>query len=79
MVGFDVPTVAHDMMLRFMNVDYSFDHTVGLPARIPSVVGDNVRGGLAVSPSSSTAVPASGSTAVGEQDQARWEGSVNHS
>ncbi|KIO32858.1 hypothetical protein M407DRAFT_13851 [Tulasnella calospora MUT 4182] len=76
MVGFDLPTIAHDMMLRFMDVDYTLDHTVGLPAKIPSVVGDNVRGGF-VPPSSSTAAPASGSTDVSEQDKARWEAYYN--
>lgn len=77
MVGFDVPTIAHDMILRFMGVDFGADHTIGLPARLPSVVGDDVRGGLAVTPGSSTAAPASSSTGVSAEDEARWEAWYN--
>lgn len=39
MVGFDVPVVAHDMILRFMDVDFT-KLTEG-SARIPSAVGDD--------------------------------------
>lgn len=77
MVGFDLPTIAHDMILRFMGVDFGVDHTIGLPARLPSVVGDDVRGGFAVTPGSSTAAPASSSTGVSAEDEARWEGTVS--
>ena len=41
MVGFDVPIVAHDMMLRFMNVD--FTKLTDGSVRISSAVGDNVK------------------------------------
>lgn len=39
MVGFDVPVVAHDMILRFMDVDFT-KLTEG-SVRIPSAVGDD--------------------------------------
>lgn len=38
MVGFDVPVVAHDMMLRFMDVDLL--SAAGASARVPSRVGE---------------------------------------
>jgi len=41
MVGFDVPIVAHDMMLRFMNVD--FTKLTDGSVRIPSAVGDDFK------------------------------------
>jgi carboxypeptidase D len=58
MVGFDVPHVAHDMMLRFMNVD--FTSILSGSAMISSSVGDNVRLGL-------TATPESGGTKVTDE------------
>jgi len=75
MVGFDVPIVAHDMMLRWMGVDLSLDGTLGLPARIPSVVGDNLRGGLTSNGTLAADTPVS--TLVPEQDKARWEAYYN--
>jgi len=51
MVGFDVPHVAHDMMLRFMDVD--FTSILMGSAMLPSSVGDKVKPDL-------TKVPASG-------------------
>ena len=41
MVGYDLPVVAHDMMLRFMNVD--FTKLTDGSVRIPSAVGDDVK------------------------------------
>ncbi|SRR5260221_684451 len=41
MVGFDVPHVAHDMMLRFMGVDFTALLTGS--ALFPSEVGDAVK------------------------------------
>lgn len=41
MVPYDVPDVAHDMILRFMGVDFSA--ILEGSARIPSSVGDDVK------------------------------------
>lgn len=73
MVGFDVPMVAHDMILRFMGVDLSLA-TSGLPARLPGSVGEDVRLGVLTpaTPSADSSMPTSTTTA--EQDKARWEG-----
>ncbi|KAG8890518.1 Cell death protease [Tulasnella sp. 332] len=76
MVGFDVPMAAHDMMLRFMGVDLSLA-TAGLPARLPSSVGDDVRLGVLTPPTPSTDSSAPTSTTTVEQDKARWEAYYN--
>ena len=39
MVGFDVPHITHDMILRFMGVNFSM--ILDGSARIPSSVGDD--------------------------------------
>ena len=72
MVGFDVPTVAHDMMLRFMGVDLSLDATLGTPARLSSSIGGAVREGV-TAPAPASVAPVSTSTTTPEQDKARWE------
>lgn len=41
MVSYDVPEAAHDMILRFMGVDFSA--ILEGSARIPSSVGDDVK------------------------------------
>jgi len=72
MVGFDVPIVAHDMMLRFMNVDFAklTDGSV----RIPSAVGDNVKPSIAVGDDSTDP---NGVHAPSPVDQARWDAYYN--
>ncbi|KAG8824527.1 Cell death protease [Serendipita sp. 401] len=45
MVGFDVPHVAHDMMLRFMNVDFS-RLNAGTAGRIESSLGDEEKSSI---------------------------------
>ncbi|KAG9015864.1 Cell death protease [Tulasnella sp. JGI-2019a] len=77
MVGFDLPMVAHDMMLRFMGVDLSLA-TTGLPARLPSSVGNDVRLGV-TTPAATSAADSSAptSTITAEQDKARWEAYYN--
>ncbi|KAG8824426.1 Cell death protease [Serendipita sp. 399] len=45
MVGFDVPHVAHDMMLRFMNVDFSKLNS-GTAGRIDSSLGDDEKASI---------------------------------
>ncbi|EPQ59066.1 alpha/beta-hydrolase [Gloeophyllum trabeum ATCC 11539] len=74
MVGFDVPHVAHDMMLRFMRVNFSAlaDGT----ARIPSAVGQEHKPALSVvdEETEPSALPG-GKTP--EQDKAMWEAYYN--
>ena len=77
MVGFDVPNVAHDMILRFMGVNFTAltDGSV----RIPSVVGsDSKPVPTLVDDAATTTPPVSGKTP--EQDKAMWEGlcSLSH-
>lgn len=74
MVPYDVPTVAHDMILRFMGVNFSA--IADGSARIPSKVGDVekpvptfVDGSKDVD--SKIPVPPSKTP---EQDKAMWEG-----
>ena len=70
MVGFDVPHVTHDMILRFMGVNFTAltDGTV----RIPSVVGSDSKPVPTLLDATSTPTPVSGTTP--EQDKAMWEG-----
>lgn len=75
MVGFDLPNVAHDMILRFMGVNFSA--IADGSARIPSSIGDESKPvfvgseDAASSGDGSSTVP-SGKTP--EQDKAMWEG-----
>ena len=71
MVGFDVPHVAHDMMLRFMNVD--FTSILSGSAMIPSSVGDNVKPDLTVKPNSGGTNVTDG-TKEPTSDGAPWQG-----
>ncbi|EJU06202.1 alpha/beta-hydrolase [Dacryopinax primogenitus] len=58
MVGFDVPNVAHDMMLRFMGVD--FHSLSGGSASIPSSVGGVSKPGIFFDDTKSTGSSSSG-------------------
>lgn len=84
MVGFDLPHVAHDMILRFMKVDFSVinSHKASTGA-IPSNVGNDVKPVDAVTPVSGgdtkgtpgtdpkeSEVPVKGS----DNDPALWQG-----
>lgn len=76
MVGFDVPVIAHDMMLRFMNVD--FTKLTSGSARIPSAVGDDVKpsiefnsGGDGSTDSNGVHVP------TAAEEKARWDAYYN--
>ena len=71
MVGFDKPHVAHDMLLRFMGVN--FTAITDGSARIPSAVGDDSKPVPAILDDVPTATPVS--TKTPEQDKAMWEGS----
>ena len=78
MVGFDLPEVARDMMLRFMGVDFSLGATVGQGARLGSVVGEDVRPAVVI-PSTTTSEGAAspGSTGISDEDKAQWEAYYN--
>ena len=71
MAGYDVPNVAHDMILRFMGVNFTAltDGSV----RIPSAVGADTKP-LPALLDDPAATPAPGSAKTPEQDKARWEG-----
>ncbi|KAF9035088.1 alpha/beta-hydrolase [Hymenopellis radicata] len=71
MVPFDVPHVAHDMMLRFMGVDFS--QVFGGSARIPSSVGDKTKPMY----TDATAIALPTSTKTPQQDKAMWEAYYN--
>jgi carboxypeptidase D len=70
MAGYDVPHVTHDMILRFMGVNFTAltDGSV----RIPSVVGSDSKPVPTLLDETSTPTPPSGKTP--EQDKAMWEG-----
>ena len=77
MVPYDVPHVAHDMMLRFMDVNFTYIHEG--TANIPSSIGSTPAGAKplylpAASLTSITAVP-QGKTP--EQEKAMWEAYYN--
>ena len=71
MVPFDVPHVAHDMILRFMGMDFSqiFEGS----ARIPSAVGADTKPLF----TDQTALPIPTSTKSPQQDKAKWEAYYN--
>lgn len=84
MVGFDVPHVAHDMILRFMGVDFSVINShVASTGGIPSSVGNDIKpiGGITnpASPGGSNGGPTSGGDvpskgATPSDDPAMWQG-----
>lgn len=70
MAGYDVPHVTHDMILRFMGVN--FTALTDGSARIPSVVGSDSKPVPTLLDEQPTTTPVSGKTP--EQDKAMWEG-----
>lgn len=70
MVGFDVPHVTHDMILRFMGVNFSM--ILDGSARIPSAVGDDSK----PIPELLNKIPTASAmpSETPEQDKAKWEG-----
>lgn len=70
MVGFDAPHITHDMILRFMGMNFSAI-TAG-SARIPSTVGKDVKPLPALLEATPSASPSPAKTP--EQDKAMWEG-----
>ncbi|QRV72368.1 Serine carboxypeptidase [Ceratobasidium sp. AG-Ba] len=78
MVPYDVPVVAHDMILRFMDVDFKLLGG-GTGATVVSSVGDSVKqvgavDGTTPKPTDTTSGPQKGSS---EQDKAMWEAYYN--
>ncbi|KAM5534812.1 hypothetical protein V8D89_011528 [Ganoderma adspersum] len=73
MVGFDVPHIAHDMILRFIGVN--FTAITDGSARIPSSVGGTAKP-LPVLEDAPTPTPPV-STKTPEQDKAMWEAYYN--
>ncbi|KAH9179594.1 carboxypeptidase KEX1 [Lactarius sanguifluus] len=74
MAGYDQPHATHDMMLRFMGMNFSAiaDGT----ARIPSSVGDDEKPSFIESKPASAA-PTPTTTKTPEQDKAMWEAYYN--
>ncbi|PWN49971.1 alpha/beta-hydrolase [Violaceomyces palustris] len=85
MVGFDVPVVSHDMILRFMEVNYL--NAAGPNALIPSQVGDDDDrilvtgggGGLkgSIGSDGSALIPGTGKTEEQVAEEARWRAYYN--
>ncbi|PFH50137.1 hypothetical protein AMATHDRAFT_41047 [Amanita thiersii Skay4041] len=74
MAPFDSPHITHDMMLRFMGVNFSA--IVDGSARIPSSLGDKTKPVfIATNSAQPTGPPISGKTP--EQDKAMWEAYYN--
>ncbi|KAJ3555877.1 hypothetical protein NM688_g2335 [Phlebia brevispora] len=73
MAGFDVPHVTHDMILRFMGVNFTAltDGSV----RIPSAVGSDTKPLPALLDEEPSPTP--GPAKTPEQDKARWEAYYN--
>lgn len=76
MAGYDQLNATHDMMLRFMGMNFSAitDGT----ARIPSSVGDDEKPSFIESKPASAA-PMPSTTKTPEQDKAMWEGTTKKS
>ena len=72
MAGYDQPHATHDMILRFMGMNFSAitDGT----ARVPSSVGDDEKPSFIETKPASA--PAPSTTKSPEQDKAMWEGSI---
>lgn len=81
MVPYDVPVVAHDMMLRFMGVDFS-RLAGGSATLVPSAVGNNLKPISGSVESGGNGSSGSGGASEGgpkttpEQDKAMWEGAL---
>jgi carboxypeptidase D len=74
MAGYDQLNATHDMILRFMGMDFSAitDGT----ARIPSSVGDDEKPSF-IGSNPASAAPAPSTTKTPEQDKAMWEAYYN--
>ena len=74
MAGFDVPHVTHDMILRFMGVNFTAITEPEGSVRIPSSVGDDTKPLPAALDTEPASTPASKTP---EQDKAMWEGTLS--
>jgi carboxypeptidase D len=70
MVPYDVPDIAHDMILRFMGMNFSA--IIDGSARIPSAVGDDTKPIFMDSDDVPLSSPLPGKTP--EQTKAQWDG-----
>lgn len=73
MAPYDVPDIAHDMILRFMGMNFSA--IVDGSARIPSAVGDDIKPIFMDSGDVPLSSPLPGKTP--EQTKAQWDGDKN--
>ena len=73
MAPYDNPHVTHDMILRFMGVNFS--SIADGSARIPSSVGDDVKP-VFVPGDQKPSSPPAGAGKTPEQDKAMWEGNL---
>ena len=76
MVGYDLPVVAHDMMLRFMNVD--FTKLTDGSVRIPSAVGDDVKPSIDLNGVGDGSTDSNGvHVPTPAEEKARWDAYYN--
>lgn len=75
MAPYDNPQVAHDMILRFMGVNFS--SIADGSARIPSSVGDDVKPVFVPEDQKPSTHPTGGTGKTPEQDKAMWEAYYN--
>lgn len=73
MAPYDIPTVAHDMILRFMGMNFSA--VMEGSARIPSSIDGEAKPVLQNGTLQPTPTPPTGKTT--EQDKAKWEGMLH--
>lgn len=72
MAPYDVPHVAHDMILRFMGTNFSA--IVDGSAKIPSSIGDNDTKPIFQKNPDPSATSSAGSAKTPQQNKAMWEG-----
>lgn len=74
MAPFDVPHLTHDMILRFMGVNFSA--IVGGSAQIPSSIGGTAKPHFLEDLPTTAAPPAPDTSKSPEQAKAMWEGAL---
>jgi carboxypeptidase D len=75
MAPYDVPHLAHDMILRFMGMNFSA--IVDGSAKIPSSIGDNDTKPIFTTEADPTATTTPGSGKTPQQNKAMWEAYYN--
>jgi carboxypeptidase D len=73
MAGFDSPHIVHDMILRFMGVNFTAIASPEGSARLPSTLGDDMKPMPAVLDAQPASPPVSGGKPP-QQEKAMWEG-----